>query len=90
MVNRRGFLAALAGLTLDPERALWVPGKKLISIPAPAKVVKRGGSFKLVAFEPTYEEIRAIADPRVENWEIMEAAGKALGYRVGQRRELLR
>lgn len=38
-MRRRGFLgalgAAIAGATLDPERALWEPGKKLISIPAP-------------------------------------------------------
>ncbi len=36
-MNRRGFLSLLAGaaaFTLDPERALWVPGRKLISIPA--------------------------------------------------------
>lgn len=43
LMNRRGFLSALvgfaAGATLDPERLLWVPGKKLISIPAP-RVVK--------------------------------------------------
>ena len=33
-MNRRGFLAALAGaFVADPERALWVPGKKLISVP---------------------------------------------------------
>jgi hypothetical protein len=36
-MNRRGFLgflgAALAGATLDPERLLWQPGCKLISIP---------------------------------------------------------
>jgi hypothetical protein len=33
-MNRRGFLGALlAGAVLDPERALWKPGK-LISIPA--------------------------------------------------------
>ncbi len=37
MLNRRGFLAAIAAaVTLDPEKLLWVPGKKLISIPAPA------------------------------------------------------
>ncbi len=35
-MNRRGFLAALiAGTAFDPERLLWVPGKKLISIPRP-------------------------------------------------------
>jgi hypothetical protein len=40
MNTRRGFLGALAGaaaaLTLDPERLLWRPGAKLISIPAVA------------------------------------------------------
>jgi len=39
-MNRRGFIGALLGAaTLDPERALWVPGKRLISIPRPQKVV---------------------------------------------------
>jgi hypothetical protein len=41
MVNRRGFLASLAGaaaIALDPDRALWVPGAKLISVPAPSVV----------------------------------------------------
>ena len=38
-VTRRSFLAALIGAaTLDPERLLWVPGKKLISIPKPRTV----------------------------------------------------
>ncbi len=37
-MNRRSFLATIAaGLALDPERALWVPGKKLISIPRPKR-----------------------------------------------------
>ena len=36
MLNRRGFLVSLAAaLTLDPERLLWVPGKRVISIPRP-------------------------------------------------------
>ena len=35
-MNRRGFLSALVGAAvLDPERLLWIPGKKLISIPKP-------------------------------------------------------
>jgi hypothetical protein len=34
-MNRRGFLSMLAGATLDPERLLWRPGAKLISIPEP-------------------------------------------------------
>ena len=41
-MNRRGFLGFLAGVAstavLDPERLLWVPGAKLISIPAPVVV----------------------------------------------------
>jgi hypothetical protein len=37
MVNRRAFLSMLAvGLSAEAiERALWVPGRKLISIPKP-------------------------------------------------------
>lgn len=38
-MNRRGFLgaiaAALGGAVLDPDKLLWVPGAKLISIPRP-------------------------------------------------------
>ncbi len=41
-MNRRGFLTSLLGIaataTLDPERLLWVPGKKLTSIPKPRVV----------------------------------------------------
>jgi len=38
-MTRRALLAALAGglaAAQDPERLLWTPGKKLISIPKPA------------------------------------------------------
>jgi hypothetical protein len=38
-VNRRNFLAALAAAALDPERLLWLPGTKLISIPRPGRVI---------------------------------------------------
>lgn len=41
-MNRRGFFGSLAAIAatavLDPERLLWVPGKKLISIPAPRPI----------------------------------------------------
>jgi hypothetical protein len=38
-MDRRGFLGALFGAAvLDPERLLWVPGQKMISIPAPRMV----------------------------------------------------
>jgi hypothetical protein len=40
-MQRRQFLGSLAGLAsalvLDPEKLLWVPGARLISIPAPVK-----------------------------------------------------
>lgn len=31
-------VAAASGIALDPERALWLPGKRLISIPKPAPI----------------------------------------------------
>jgi hypothetical protein len=37
-MNRRAFFSVLAGAaaaSYDPERALWIPGRKLISIPKP-------------------------------------------------------
>ena len=38
-MNRRGFFtiaaAVLAGMAADPEKLLWVPGKKRIFIPRP-------------------------------------------------------
>lgn len=39
-MNRRSFLAALAGVAAayDPERLLWVPGVRTISIPKPAPI----------------------------------------------------
>jgi hypothetical protein len=36
LIERRSFLAALAGaFVADPERLLWIPGAKTISIPRP-------------------------------------------------------
>lgn len=50
-MNRRNFLATLAGtLTLDPERLLWRPGVKLISIPKAAIPIERD----LVGFSELY------------------------------------
>lgn len=51
-MTRRGFLGSLAvaasAFALDPERALWVPGAKTISIPRPASVrLTRGPEFKI-------------------------------------------
>lgn len=41
-MTRRSFLGALAAaLVLDPEKALWLPGRKLVSIPKRRKRVNR-------------------------------------------------
>jgi hypothetical protein len=37
-MNRRGFLATIAAaLVADPEKLLWEPNKKFISIPRPSR-----------------------------------------------------
>jgi hypothetical protein len=42
VIGRRGFLAALAAaFVVDPDRLLYVPGKKFISIPAPPLIPLR-------------------------------------------------
>lgn len=54
-MNRRGFLSSLAAAVLDPEKLLWVPGKKMISIPSPRQqLVSSNGlcSFKLIGEVP--------------------------------------
>lgn len=42
MTTRRSFFSVLAAVaataTLDPERALWVPGKRVISTPSPVRL----------------------------------------------------
>lgn len=47
-VNRRAFLgllaSAAAGAVLDPERLLWVPGRKTIFIPSARQVAVYGGA----------------------------------------------
>jgi hypothetical protein len=44
VLNRRGFLSLLgigaATAAIDPERLIWTPGRKLISIPAPRVIVR--------------------------------------------------
>ncbi len=54
-LNRRGFFAALAAVAataaLDPERLLWLPRKKLISIPKPAAITISGEWTPPMRFE---------------------------------------
>jgi len=74
-MNRRAFLASLGGaaaLALDPERALWVPGAKLISIPAPRVLVPEtwvippGGRVSYQEF--SWEELRCGLLPVANSW----------------------
>lgn len=82
-MNRRFFLASLAAsvasAALDPERALWIPGKKLISIPKPS--VHRVHHL-VDAGSITFEEIWVRKEGRgllfrgnalIESWPIDEA-----------------
>ncbi len=64
MNSRRGFLSLLGGaaaaLVLDPERALWVPGKKLISIPETPKVVLSTSEMIAAQLEAIRPELKAL------------------------------
>lgn len=58
MNSRRGFLQSLiaAGVTaaVDPEKLLWEPGRKLISIPKPQSIVTM--SRPLFMSDPCFQE----------------------------------
>ncbi len=53
---RRALLSMLALAALDPERLIWQPGKKLISIPPAPKPVSLyyGQEYTRIVFEGTY------------------------------------
>ena len=55
MLNRRGFLtaamSAAGAFALDPERALWMPGKRLISVPDFRYIPGRLGSMVRLSAE---------------------------------------
>lgn len=71
-MNRRGFLgfigAALAGATLDPERLLWEPGKKIISIPTVSL-----GDFETMYLRPTAVAMANAMDLDILNWVTAES-----------------
>ena len=99
MLNRRGFIgslgAALAGATMDPERAVWVPGRKLISIPKPTLVTSEWNTIGLRLNQFSIGDIVAISgwhkvDPRsrtemIELHEfVVSAVGQLEPFRTGQ------
>lgn len=72
-MNRRGFLGALAAaLVLDPERALWVPGKKVVSIPS---VITPDTPWVIFREEITLAEFRErYIFPALISWEEQKIA----------------
>lgn len=69
-LNRRGFLGALLGLAaVDPERLLWTPGKRLISIP-PAPVIIRYRAELIVPEWITREVLRSLKENLRFCWEV--------------------
>jgi hypothetical protein len=89
-MNRRGFLGLLglgtAGLVLDPERLLWVPGRRTIFLPHPAQVAffrtgdvvlwqggRRGGGKHLARVELAHEQRVIAAEPEAHEWARLTA-----------------
>src|SRR5690349_21672797 len=74
---RRGFVASLIGSGMaslvagDPERLLWVPGRKLISIPKP--------SPRLLAIFHSDNE-RFITSVTAADWDSIMAQAPDAGY----------
>ncbi len=60
-MRRRSFLAAIAAAFVapDPEKLLWVPGKKVISVP-PARKVELATP---VAWQAIVEDVTTLSDP---------------------------
>lgn len=60
-MNRRGFFkfvtAIAATSTVDPERLLWIPGQKLISIPSP-----RPQGLVVQGVDEAYEQLNRLLD----------------------------
>ncbi len=82
-MNRRCFLGALLGTAaLDPERLLWVPGRKLISIPPPpiATVPVRLSEQLAVGNDPLRWIITDVAES--SRWIITDVAESSLSLRV--------
>jgi hypothetical protein len=97
-MTRRSFLAALAAaLALDPERMLWLPGKKLISIPKLPEPPRNSFLTPEMILDRALEvyaqqsAVMKLYDARLgDQWQIRPPGGKK-GHsqplqRVGERR----
>lgn len=74
-MTRRSLLSFIATAALDPERLLWAPGKKMISIPTYPKIYicegfdkYRVGDRCLVGHGPKWDPTCAMP----ENWHLMK------------------
>lgn len=80
-MNRRGFLSALlgavTGAAFDPERALWVPGRKKIFIPPLSRnVIITPESFARITLTSLRDSLRlARAIQREHNRQFSAIAG---------------
>jgi hypothetical protein len=67
VINRRGFLGLLAGVAatavLDPDRLLWVPGAKTISIPAPRVFTISAADLTIPGWTPV-----AVLSDDIQTW----------------------
>ena len=79
-MTRRALFGLLAAAALDPERLVWTPGRKLISIPAPLYDVRL-----IRAYVPLYDrfvqrfDAALHRDPswkgmRAQDWNLMNGA----------------
>lgn len=81
-MNRRGFFGALFGAaaaaaTLEPEKLLWVPGAKMISIPSPV------GTFH--TFDWITKETLRILVADIDRQAAYWAFNNKLNYKVGEK-----
>lgn len=79
-MDRRTFLqigsSLLAGLALDPERALWLPGQKKIFIP-PAKPIEIYDTIDYAKLNWMFNRSVWIGDAGMERYPNLGAAIKA-------------
>ncbi len=76
-MDRRRFLGGLIGaasaMVLDPEKALWVPGRKTISIPATGAPPRTIIGLRLDSGTPVFSDqlLSGICLPQSAGWEGM-------------------
>lgn len=90
-MNRRALFAALAagavGFALDPERLLWSPGRKLISIPGPLPIMRDRWIVMHVQGMPYRVSDTLGGAPRFDNryllWTFESPDANHVVYRLG-------